>query len=78
MENNPVRQYYKCPITGVEMNFIKDDNWGWCIQFPNKDDGILIRNKIEIPWPKLTIEEQSVVDNNYEYLNKILEEEDGI
>jgi hypothetical protein len=29
MQKHPVRYYYKCPITNVEMNFTNEGSFGW-------------------------------------------------
>lgn len=68
--DSPVCYYYKHPITGIGMNFIKN-RYGWCVSFPNADrDVILDINLADIPYPKLTDEEQREVDSNYEQLHE--------
>ena len=54
---HPVCYYWKDPTTRVEMNFTQNENWGWCISFPNMDfledslDVMLREAGVEIPWP---------------------------
>ena len=68
---NPVCYYWKEPTTGVEMNFTQDEDWGWCIGFPNGSPDFLLKQAgITIPWPELTEEEQKVVDENYRKLHE--------
>ena len=82
MKTDMVQQYFKCPITGVEMNFTKDEQWGWCIQFIDADfledspDTLLEQAGVQIPWPELSPEEKKDVDNNYKELYKMLGKED--
>ena len=78
MKSNIVKYYYKCPTTGVEMNFTLSGGYGWGISFPLGIDGHrkLRDANIEIPWPELSAEEQAVVNENYEKLYRILEEDD--
>lgn len=78
MKSNIIKYYYKGPTTGVEMNFTLSSSYGWGISFPLGVDGHrkLRDANIEIPWPTLSAEEQAVVDDNYEKLYKILEEDD--
>lgn len=75
METDIVQQYYKDVDTGVEMVFTKSREWGWAIHFPG---GFKERRKFKgnIPWPKLTPEEQKIVDNNYEMLWGLIREEE--
>lgn len=74
MRTDPVQQYYKCPVTGVEMSFRKDTEFGWCISFPNGHDGMkLLKAKgLKIPFPELSPEEQKVVDDNYKRLDEMM------
>ena len=80
---HPVCYYWRDPATGVEMNFTQDENWGWCIGFPNMDfledslDVLLREAGVEIPWPELSEEEQKVVDDNYKRLDEIMGREDS-
>lgn len=78
MKSNIVKYYYKCLTTGVEMNFTLSGGYGWGISFPLGVEGHrkLMAANIEIPWPELSAEEQAVVNENYEKLYRILEEDD--
>lgn len=77
MKTDMVQQYYKCPTTGVEMNFRKDMDWGWCISFPHGHKGHRAMRDagLEIPWPKLSDSDQKVVDANYQKLHEMMEKE---
>ena len=80
---HPVCYYWRDPATGVEMNFTQDENWGWCIGFPNMDfledclDVLLREAGVEIPWPELSEEEQKKVDANYEKLYEDIRREEN-
>lgn len=76
MKTDMVQQYYKCPTTGVEMNFRKDTDCGWCISFPQVQPGDAFFFESIIPWPKLSEEEQKVVDANYQKLHEMIEKEE--
>lgn len=75
---HPVCQYYKCPETGIEMNFTKHREWGWCISFPREQDLEKLDKAFsaKIPWPELSKEEQEVVDANYQKLHEDIEKEE--
>lgn len=77
MKTNIVHYYYKCPTTGVEMDFTLTNDYGWAVGFPLgiEGDRKLRDADIEIPWPELSAEEQAVVDESYEKLYRMLEEE---
>ena len=75
MTTDIVKQYYKDPDTGTEMSFSKHSDYGWCISFPFLDAIEALDYAGDIPWPKLSTEEQAVVDANYENLRKMLREE---
>jgi len=78
MQKNPVRYYYKCPITLVEMNFTNESGFGWGVSFPKgiKEYQKLLEADIKVPWPVLSTEQQLVVDENYKKLHKMMEEGD--
>lgn len=80
MQKHPVHYYHKDPETGVEMNFTFREDWGWAVSFPFLDvHGAMDYGglpDIEIPWPKMSEEEQAVVDENYENLHRMIREED--
>lgn len=70
MKTDMVKQYYRDPKTGVEMNFTKTDQWGWSVSFPHFDVMEALDYDVEIPWPVLSKEEKAVVDGNYTELKK--------
>ena len=72
MSTDIVKQYYKAPDTGIEMHFSKHSNYGWCISFPFLDAIEALDYAGDIPWPKLSTEEQAVVDENYKRLREAL------
>ena len=77
MKTDAICYYYRCPKTGIEMNFTKTGGYGWGVSFVNlyghsRRD---IRHE-DIPWPELSEDEQKEVDANYEKLHKLLREED--
>ena len=76
MKADIVKQYYKCPTTGVEMNFSKYPDFGWSVSFPQVQPGDAFFFEGNIPWPELTEAEKLVVDENYKKLYKALEEDD--
>lgn len=57
---DPVRYYYKCPKTGVEMDFRKIYPFGWCISFPREEDNDKTLC-LDIPWPSLSDEALKLV-----------------
>lgn len=67
-----VHQYYKDPDTGVEMRFSKHSGYGWCISFPFLDITASFDYTGDIPWPKLSTEEQAVVDESYKKLHEMM------
>lgn len=76
MKIDPVKYYYKDLETGVEMEFIKSDMWGYAVSFPHHHYGYLDDFDMgSIPWPELTEEEQKVVENNYQKLYEMMEKE---
>lgn len=74
MKASPVHYYYKCPTTGVEMNFSKRVEFGWGVSFPKgiKEYQKLLEADIKVPWPALSAEEQAVVDENYKQLHEMM------
>lgn len=76
MKTDMVQQYYKCPITGVEMNFRKDAEYGWVVCFPKSSIDEALDYEGAIPWPYLSEKEQKEVDNNYKELYKMLGKEE--
>lgn len=78
MKADPVHQYYKDLETGVEMSFSKYPDWGWVVGFHNIDFEGSLDYIGKIPWSKLSAEEQAVVDENYEKLYKMMEEDDDL
>ena len=79
MQKHPVRYYYKCPITNVEMNFTNEGSFGWEVSFPKgvKEYRRLLEADIDIPWPTLSEAEKAVVDENYKKLYKMREGLEG-
>ena len=80
MKTDPVCYYYKCPDTGIEMNFTKSGGFGWGVSFPNastKEEIIATMRLKNIPWPKLSESEQAEVDENYCKLHDLMGREDG-
>lgn len=69
MKTDTVCYYYKCPETGIEIHFTKSGGFGWGVSFVNLN-GKSRRDIAHemIPWPKLSTEEQNIVNLNYERL----------
>lgn len=61
-----------CPDTGVEMSFSKHSDYGWCISFPFLDISESLGYTGDIPWPKLSTEEEAVVDESYKKLHEMM------
>jgi hypothetical protein len=77
MKTDPVCYYYRCPETGIEMNFTKSGGYGWGVSFVNMNG--FSRRDIpyeSIPWPKLSDAEQTEVDENYKKLHKLMGREE--
>ena len=67
-----VHQYYKDLNTGTEMRFSKHSDYGWSISFPFLDISESLDYTGDIPWPKLSTEEQCVVEESYKKLYEII------
>lgn len=67
-----VHQYYKDLDTGTEMSFSKHSDYGWCISFPFLDINKSLGYAEDIPWPKLSTEEQAVVEESYKKLHEMM------
>lgn len=76
MEKYPVKYYYKNPVCGTEMNLTQSE-WGWGVQFVGLNFMTSLDYGGEIPWPKLSKEEQEKVDANYAKLYKAIEEDEN-
>lgn len=79
METDMVCYYYRCPDTGIEMNFTKSGGHGWGVSFPNANTKEEIRESLlykDIPWPKLSDTEQTEVDENYRKLHELMGRDD--
>jgi len=75
VEKYPVKYYYKNPVCGTEMSFSQSE-WGWGVGFPQLSIMKAIDYDGEIPWPKLSKEDQEKVDTNYAKLYKAIEEDE--
>ena len=76
MKIDRVRYYYKDPITNMEMEFTKSEEWGYAVSFKNCSLDQILNYKGRIPWPTLSETEKKVVDANYERLRKACEEDE--
>lgn len=76
MKIDPVHYYYRDPITSVEMDFTRSEEYGWGVSFTNIPVDKALDYRDNIPWPTLTEAQKKVVDDNYRELYRILEEED--
>ena len=79
--HDPVCYYYKDPVSGVEMNFTKSGGYGWGVSFPNAYTIEEIRESLllkDIPWPKLSDEDQAEVDENYRKLHELMGRDDEL
>lgn len=72
-----VHQYYKDLNTGAEMSFSKHSDYGWCISFPFLDISASFDYTGDIPWPKISTEEQAVVEESYKKLHEMMGREGG-
>ena len=76
MKTDMVKYYYKDLDTGVEVTFSKTAQWGWAVSFHTNEEEMfdMLISDIVLPWPRLSAEEQKVVDANYDKLYKSLED----
>jgi len=72
LEKHPVKYYFMCPETGVEMHFSKYPDFGWAVGFHNIDFEGSLDYRGNIPWPELTDTEKAVVDENYKKLHEMM------
>lgn len=70
--DNTVCYYYKDPETGLEMNFTKS-TFGWAVSFPDATiEQLRVGMKLaQKHFPKLSEQEQAIVDENYKKLHKL-------
>ena len=80
MKTDAICYYYRCPKTGIEMNFTKTGGYGWGVSFVNGfDSEAMIDFPMEsIPWPLLSKAEQAEVDENYRKLHELMRRDDEV
>lgn len=74
LKHNIPNQYYKCPVTGIEMYFKFDRGSGWSVGFPKGHNGLREMKKagLKIPFPDTPKQYEKEVEEFYRMLEENL------